>query len=85
MYKELNVLKFPNLGEKELSVFISKLSNNMTINSIQIDSQNEPRMYATRNRNVPKIGRHTTNLYNKSFLAKASIGFTRLPENLKKK
>ena len=74
-------MKFPDL--LQLSLFMYRLSNNIIISSIQIESQSEPRIYATRSRNVPGIERYTTNLYNRSFFANASIVFTRLHENLK--
>ena len=39
--------------------------------------------YNTRNRNIPKPQKHTTVICNRSFLTKANINFTRIPEDVK--
>jgi hypothetical protein len=83
IYKELNILKLDDIVELELTKFMYKLINNMTPDKINNEFNLQPRHYNTRNRNIPQIITHTTNLYNKSFLTKSKIMFTRLPESVK--
>ena len=83
IYKELECLKFSDITELELSIFSYKLNNNMIPPSIISTLNTTPRPYNTRNRNIPRIHKHRTKLYNNSFLAKFNMIWTRLPERLK--
>ena len=83
LYKELKILNFEDTIELELSKFMYKITNNMTPFSIHEAFRQEPGHYNTRNRNTPRIIQHTTNLFNKSFMAKCTSLFTRLPQELK--
>jgi hypothetical protein len=83
VYKELKILKFEDIIELELNKFMYKMLNNLITENIQNAFDNEPRHYNTRNRNIPRIAQHNTNLYNNSFMAKSAIMFTRLPEEIK--
>ena len=84
IYKQLNILKFNDITEFELCKFMYKLINKMAPEAIEVQLGGQPKVYNTRNRNIPTVCRHNSNLFNTSFLNKSNICFTRLPENIKK-
>jgi hypothetical protein len=85
-YKELELLKFTDVTKLELGKFMYKLVNKLLPTDIYetvVGRQNQDRHYQTRNRNVPRIAKHTSNLYNNSFLVRSNLVWTQLPEHIK--
>lgn len=83
VYQDLGILKVCDSVDFELCKFMFKIINKLSpecINNCFPVGQNT---YNTRNKNLPHIMQHKTNLYNKSFLAKAILKFSHLPEEIK--
>ena len=61
-----------------------RLTHNLVPDVIKANFDNSPRHYNTRFQNIPKVCAHNTSLYTKSFMSKAIINFTRLPETIRR-
>ena len=81
LYKELDMFSSADLVDIEMCKFTFKVLLYQMPECITSCLKVEPRRYNTRNRNLPRIKPHTTTLTT-SFLAKCTICFSKLPDDL---
>ena len=85
IYKNHNILKINDLIALQLGGTIQKIKLNK-LQPILSELFNTPQpqvSYSLRNARVPSIARHTSAIYNKSFLVQAQNTWTRLPQAIK--
>ena len=73
MYKKLNLLKFGDIIELELNKFTYKLTNNIMPEMVTIAFEQKPKHFNTRDKDIPRIAPHNSNLYNNSFMSKTIL------------
>jgi hypothetical protein len=86
LYKRNNILMLPDLIDLETLKLMYRCVNDNLPREIKLLFNNtvtDERRYNTRNRNVPIMNRHRTNIYNKSFLCQSIMKWNLLPHEIK--
>ena len=87
VYKKQNVLTIDDQVELEICKIMYRHVNNSLPPEIKAMLQgincNNLQVYNTRSRNVPRIGKHKSKLYNTSFLCQSIMKWTPLPCDIK--
>ena len=83
--KKYSILKFKDLIQLELCKFVYKYKNGLLSGSVKylFTCGSEIHCYNTRNRNVPTVNRHYSTIFNKSFLCKGNVEWTKLNKWIK--
>ena len=89
MYKELQLVRFEDMIRTELIKLGFKITNkilpNPLIMAFEQDGRKKNHPYNTRNKSLPNIQKHTTSLYNTSFMCKALTEYSKALAMLKQK
>ena len=89
MYKELQLVIFEDMIRTELIKLGFKITNkilpNPLIMAFEQDGGKKTHSYNTRNKSLPNIQKHTTSLYNTSFMCKALTEYSKALAMLKQK
>ena len=84
-FKTLEILKLDDMIDFELGKFSYQFTNNELPENVKslFMSSGEIHSYQTRGRNHPIISKHKSNIYNKSFLARAPSNWTKIKYSIR--
>ena len=85
IFKELMLLKLDDIIELELCKFAYQLTHKLLPTPIEnlFATNFGTNAYTTRHSNCPHIAKHTSSIFNKSFLCKSISLWTSLPQSIK--
>ena len=87
LFSNFKIIRFPDLIESELCKLGYKLDRKMllipVVDLFHRNNSKKMHKYNTRQKSLPNVQRHTTPLFNKSFLCKSLTLYGKLPTKVK--